>query len=155
MASDSVERLRAALAAAGLDDTIVAVADSTRTAAEAAAAIGCEVGQIVKSLVFMDTDDRPLLVLAAGDRRVNPESVAAAHGAAVALGDAAFVRAVTGYAIGGVPPLGHTQVLPTWMDVSLPRWHTVWASAGTPHDVFSTRVDDLARATGARWARIS
>lgn len=155
MASNSVERLRAALAAAGLDDTIVAVADSTRTAAEAAAALGCEVGQIVKSLVFMDTDDRPLLVLAAGDRRVDPEWVAAAHGAAVALGDAAFVRAVTGYAIGGVPPLGHTQDLPTLMDVSLQRWHTVWASAGTPHDVFSTTVDDLARATGARWARIS
>lgn len=149
MASKSVKRFRAALAAAGLDDTIVAVADSTRTAAEAAAALGCEVGQIVKSLVFADADDRPLLVLAAGDLRVDPERVAAAHGAPVTLGDAAFVRAATGYAIGGVPPFGHVQGLATLMDTSLDRWHTVWAAAGTPHDVFSITPNELARVTGA------
>jgi prolyl-tRNA editing enzyme YbaK/EbsC (Cys-tRNA(Pro) deacylase) len=154
MASKSVKRFRTALQAAGLDDTIVAVADSTRTAAEAAAALGCEVGQIVKSLVFTDPDDRPLLVLAAGDVRVDPERIAALHGAPVSLGNAAFVRAATGYAIGGVPPLGHVQDLPTLIDTSLERWQTVWAAAGTPHDVFSITAEELARVTGARRVEV-
>lgn len=154
MASKSVKRFRTALQAAGLDDTIVAVADSTRTAAEAAAALGCEVGQIVKSLVFTDPDDRPLLVLAAGDVRVDPERIATLHGAPVSLGNAAFVRAATGYAIGGVPPLGHVQDLPTLIDTSLERWQTVWAAAGTPHDVFSITAEELARVTGARRVEV-
>jgi prolyl-tRNA editing enzyme YbaK/EbsC (Cys-tRNA(Pro) deacylase) len=154
MATKSVKRFRTALKAAGLDDTIVAVADSTRTAVEAAAALGCEVGQIVKSLVFTDDDHRPLLVLAAGDVRVDPERVAVQHGAPVTLADAASVRAATGYAIGGVPPFGHVQTLATLMDVSLERWDTVWAAAGTPHDVFSITADELARVTGARRAQV-
>lgn len=154
MAPKSVKRFRAALQAVGLDDTIIAVEDSTRTAAEAAAALGCEVGQIVKSLMFTDSDDQPLLVLAAGDVRVDPERVATQHGGAVTLADAASVRAVTGYAIGGVPPFGHARDLTTLMDVSLDRWDTVWAAAGTPHDVFSITADELARASGARRVEV-
>lgn len=152
--SKSVQRLRAALADAGLPDTVVTLDDSARTADAAAGALGCCVGQIVKSLVFRDASDQPLLVLAAGDRRVDESSVAALHGGVVTLGDPAFVRAATGYAIGGVPPLGHVQDLPTVMDASLRRWSQVWAAAGTPHAVFSLAVADLARVTRSREADV-
>lgn len=116
--------------------------------------LGCEVGQIVKSLVFTDNQNQPLLVLAAGDVRVDPERVAAQRGAPVSLADAVLVCAATGYAIGGVPPFGHVQELITLMDVSLERWHIVWAAAGTPHDVFSITADELARVTGARRVEV-
>lgn len=154
MASKSIERFRTALTIAGLDDTIVELADSARTAREAAAALECEVGQIVKSLVFADGADEPLLVLAAGDVRVDENRVAAIHGQEVTLGDAAFVRRVSGYAIGGVPPFGHVAGLPTVIDASLERWSTVWAAAGTPHAVFSLPLDALERVTRGRVARV-
>lgn len=154
MASKSVARFRRALADAGLEDTVVTLADSARTADEAAAALGCAVGQIVKSLVFRDERDAALLVLAAGDVRVDEARVARLHGHAIALADAAFVRAATGYAIGGVPPFGHPAALPTLIDRSLERWEQAWAAAGTPHTVFSLPVDALERITGGRVADV-
>ena len=150
MASKSVKRFRGALEEAGLEDTILTLDDSARTAGEAAAALGCEVGQIVKSLVFRDAWDEPLLVLAAGDVRVDEERVAAIHGVGVSMGDANFVRAAAGYSIGGVPPFGHLQPIPTLIDASLERWETAWAAAGTPHTVFSLPVAELERITGGR-----
>jgi prolyl-tRNA editing enzyme YbaK/EbsC (Cys-tRNA(Pro) deacylase) len=117
----------------GLEVEVRELPDSTRTAAEAAAAVGCEVGQIVKSLVFL-RDGEPTMVLCAGDRRVSLDLKAAG---------ADEVRAATGFAIGGVPPLGHDRELPTIVDESLRRFATVWAAAGTPHAVFEIETEAL------------
>ncbi len=122
------------LATRGLHAEVRVLPDSTRTAAEAAAACGCDVGQIVKSLVFV-VGDAPTMVLCAGDRRVT-----AVEGRPATADE---VRAATGFAIGGVPPLGHDSELPTIVDESLRRFERVWCAAGTPHAVFETRIDDL------------
>ena len=120
----------------GLDVEVQVLPDSTRTAGEAAAAVGCEVGQIVKSLVFM-RDGEPVMVLCAGDRRV----AAGRLGLTPASADQA--RAATGYSIGGIPPLGHDQSLETLIDGSLRRFDTVWCAAGTPHAVFEAKIEAL------------
>jgi prolyl-tRNA editing enzyme YbaK/EbsC (Cys-tRNA(Pro) deacylase) len=121
-----------------LDVEVRELADSTRTAAEAAAAVGAEVGQIVKSLVFTHDDGRPFLILCAGDRRVDTSRL---EGARAAKADE--VRAATGFAIGGVPPLGHDRALRTIVDESLRRFDTVWCAAGTPHAVFPVSTNAL------------
>ncbi len=120
----------------GLDVEVQVLPDSTRTAVEAAAAVGCEVGQIVKSLVFM-RDGEPVMVLCAGDRRV------AARRLGLSPASADEARAATGFSIGGIPPLGHGQPLETLIDESLRRFATVWCAAGTPHAVFEADVDAL------------
>jgi prolyl-tRNA editing enzyme YbaK/EbsC (Cys-tRNA(Pro) deacylase) len=120
----------------GLDVDVQVLPDSTRTAVEAAAAVGCEVGQIVKSLVFM-RDGEPVMVLCAGDRRVAAQRL----GLRAANPDEA--RAATGFSIGGIPPLGHDQPLETLIDGSLRRFATVWCAAGTPHAVFEADTDVL------------
>jgi len=125
----------------GLDVEVQVLPDSTRTAGEAAAAVGCEVGQIVKSLVFM-RDGEPVMVLCAGDRRV----AAGRLGLTPASADQA--RAATGYSIGGIPPLGHDQSLETLIDGSLRRFDTVWCAAGTPHAVFEAEIEALIGAIG-------
>ncbi len=129
-------RVAERLAAAGLDVTVRELDESTRTAAEAAAAAGCELGQIVKSLVFVD-DAGPVLVLCAGDRRVDTAGI----GARRATPDE--VREATGFAIGGVPPLGHDRPVRTLVDVSLRRFATVWCAAGTPRTVFEVQTPAL------------
>ena len=113
----------------GLEVEVVVLPDSARTAVEAAAAIGVEVGQIVKSLVFT-RDGEPVLVLCAGDRQVDAKRLS------LSRANADDVRKATGFAIGGIPPLGHDSKLETVVDVSLRRFETVWAAAGTPHAVF-------------------
>jgi prolyl-tRNA editing enzyme YbaK/EbsC (Cys-tRNA(Pro) deacylase) len=110
--------------------------EGTRTATDAARAVGCEVGQIVKSLVFM-RDEEPVMVLCAGDRRVASDRL----GLQAATADEA--RAGTGFAIGGIPPLGHDRALPTLIDESLRRFATVWCAAGTPHAVFEIDTEAL------------
>jgi prolyl-tRNA editing enzyme YbaK/EbsC (Cys-tRNA(Pro) deacylase) len=122
--------------------------DSTRTAPEAAAAVGCEVGQICKSLVFRVGDD-PLLVVASGANRVDE----ARFGATKA--DAAFVRETTGFAIGGVAPVGHARPIDTVVDEDLLRYDVVWAAAGTPRAVFAIAPRALVEASGGRVARVS
>jgi prolyl-tRNA editing enzyme YbaK/EbsC (Cys-tRNA(Pro) deacylase) len=129
-------RVAERLAAAGLDVTVVEHASSSRTAEEAAATAGCELGQIVKSLVFVD-DAGPVLVLCAGDRRVD------AAGLDLRRAKADQVREATGFAIGGVPPLGHPRPLRTLVDSSLRRFETVWCAAGTPNAVFEVSTADL------------
>jgi prolyl-tRNA editing enzyme YbaK/EbsC (Cys-tRNA(Pro) deacylase) len=129
-------RLQTRLADEGLQVDVVTLTDSARTAAQAATALGCEVGQIVKSLVFV-RDGEPLMVLCAGDRRV----AAGRLGLAPATADQA--RVATGFAIGGIPPLGHPTPLPTLIDESMRRFATVWAAAGTPHDVFEVDTEQL------------
>jgi prolyl-tRNA editing enzyme YbaK/EbsC (Cys-tRNA(Pro) deacylase) len=122
------------LAERGLEIEVQVLPDSTRTAAEAAVACGCDVGQIVKSLVFV-VGETPTMVLCAGDRRVT-----AIDGRPASADE---VRTATGFAIGGVPPLGHDTELPTIVDESLRRFDRVWCAAGTPHAVFDTGVEEL------------
>jgi prolyl-tRNA editing enzyme YbaK/EbsC (Cys-tRNA(Pro) deacylase) len=139
-------KLQARLHQRGLAVEVRELPDSTRTAKEAAAAVGCEVGQIVKSLVFV-RDEEPLMVLCAGDRRVDADAL----GVRAATADEA--RAATGFAIGGVPPVGHESELETIVDESLGRFETVWCAAGTPHAVFEVATDALIAAIPAAVVR--
>ena len=127
--------------------------DGTKTAADAAAAIGGEVGQIVKSLVFL-VDGAPVMALVAGDNQLDEAKLSAAHGGGtVSRADADAVRAATGFPIGGVPPLGHD--LPIHVDADLLRWDVVWAAAGTWTDVFPIAPDELVRVSGGTVADLA
>ncbi|HEX2505111.1 MAG TPA: YbaK/EbsC family protein [Gaiellaceae bacterium] len=137
----TAQRLAERLRGAGLDVEVEELPESTRTAAEAAAAVGCDVGQIVKSLVFV-AGGEPVLCLCAGDRRVDT----AALGGDVRQATPDEVRAATGFAIGGVPPLGPDTALRTVVDESLRRFETVWCAGGTPRAVFEARLADLVSA---------
>jgi prolyl-tRNA editing enzyme YbaK/EbsC (Cys-tRNA(Pro) deacylase) len=145
----SVRRVRAALEAAGSAARVVELADTARTAQDAAAALGVEVGAIVKSLVFA-VGGRPVMALVAGDRQCDAAALPALLGleGKAKRADAELVREATGFAIGGVAPLGHPSPLPTAIDASLGRFATVYAAAGHPHCVFATSLDELARLTG-------
>jgi len=150
----SAKRVADAAGAAGLAITIVEMPDSTRTAAEAAAACGCTPAQIVKSLVFAGaTSGKPYLLLVSGENRVDEDGMAAFLGEPLARPNGRAVRDITGYAIGGIPPLGHTTPIPTVIDERLLDFDTVWAAAGTPRCVFSVDPARLAAATGARKYR--
>lgn len=142
------------LTAAGIDSPIVAMHDSTRTAAEAATAIGCELGQIVKSLVFI-ADGEPLIVLVSGSNRVSEKILGDNLGVALGKADASFVKDATGYSIGGVPPFGHATRLRTIVDPSLLGYSTVWAAAGTGLSVFELTPDQLLAATNADVVAVS
>jgi prolyl-tRNA editing enzyme YbaK/EbsC (Cys-tRNA(Pro) deacylase) len=146
--SASVERVRSALLAAGLDVRLERFDAGTRTVADAAAAIGVAEGQIVKSMVFVSGSGNPVLVLASGPNRVDEERVGRHLGRPVTRADAAQVRTLTGFAIGGVPPIGHAPQPATLLDPDLWRYAEVWAAAGTPRDVFAITPDDLLAATG-------
>jgi len=139
----------------GLEMDVREFPEGTRTAADAAAAIGCAVDQIVKSLVFV-ADDRPVVVLTSGANRVDVAKVARATGAVtVRKADAQEVRAATGYAIGGTPPFGHARRLDVLVDPHLGRFDTVWAAAGTPRHVFPAAAGELVRVTGGRVADVT
>ena len=155
---DGVDRVRRALALAGHLDTIVAYPAGTRTAADAAAAIGCEVAQIAKSIVFrarLATGDRAAVVVTSGANRVDPARAAAALGVDLARADAAFVRQVTGFVIGGVAPVGHRTPPLMLLDADLLRLDPVWAAAGSPRHVFRTSAAELMRMTGAAVAAVA
>jgi prolyl-tRNA editing enzyme YbaK/EbsC (Cys-tRNA(Pro) deacylase) len=145
--------------ALGVDVAVRAFPDGTRTAADAARALGVEIDQIVKSLVFMvdgGGEGRPVLVLTSGGHRVDAGKVAArVGGGSVRKADAAEVRAATGYAIGGVAPFGYPAELQALVDPNLIRFDTVWAAAGTPNHVFPIDRDALLRVTGARPADVT
>lgn len=141
-------RVAAAMAEAGFPVEVVHHEVSARTAEEAAAAVGVEVGAIVKSLVFV-AGDEPVLALVSGPNRLDAGKLAAIAGAAVGRADAAVVRTATGYPIGGVAPLGFPAPLRTWIDEDLLSYGVVWAAAGTPHHVFPIPPADLVTATGA------
>ena len=122
---------------------------STRTAQDAANAIGCTVGQIVKSLIFR-SDDKPLLFLVSGENRLDVRKVKSDLGIKIEKADAQFVRDKSGYAIGGVPPVAHTEKMEVFIDRDLLGFQEIWAAAGTPHAVFRLRSEDLQRITGGR-----
>lgn len=149
--STSALKVQAALHALGLECQVVELPGSTRTAVEAAQAVGCTVGQIVKSLVFCTKgSQRPLLALVSGSNRVDEKKLAALAGEAIEKASADFTRLHTGYAIGGVPPLGHTEALQTFIDEDLLQYAEVWAAAGTPHAVFRVAPRDLVRASAGQ-----
>ena len=146
----SAQKVQDAVKALGLDITVREMAGSTRTAEEAASACGVTVGQIVKSLIFVGaTSGKPYLLLVSGSNRVNEKGVAAHLGEKLKRPDADAVRALTGYAIGGIPPLGHDTPLATYFDRDLLQYDVIWAAAGTPKAVFRTEPARLRDATGA------
>lgn len=143
-------RVRKAAEELGLPITVVEMTASTRTVAEAAAACGCPLGAIVKSLVFMGRETAtPYLLLVSGSNMVDTNLVAAAADEPLMRADARFVRTVTGFAIGGIPPIGHLRRTKTYFDPDLMQYETVWAAAGTPNAVFSADPNALCAATGA------
>ena len=138
----SAQRVQDALAARGFANRVVELPDSTRTAAEAAQAVGCSVGQIAKSLLFQGRQSgRPLLVIASGANRVDEKALQALAGEKVRKADADAVRSLTGYVIGGVPPLGHPQPLATYIDAHLFTYAQIWAAPGHPIPVFALTGD--------------
>ncbi|MEP7358728.1 MAG: YbaK/EbsC family protein [Anaerolineales bacterium] len=153
--SASAQRVQSALAALGFTLAVVELPQSTRTSAEAAAAVGTQVSQIVKSLIFRATETgRAIMVLASGSNRVDEAAVSALLGEPIARADPEFVRARTGFAIGGVSPVGHLEPPPTFIDEDLLQYDSLWAAAGTPNAVFKLTPDDLVRLTGGRVARV-
>lgn len=153
VAGGSVERVRAALVAAGHADSIAAFPEGTRSAADAAAAVGCAVAQIAKSIIFR-AGERAVLVIASGANRVDMGKVAAATGLAVKRADGGWVRDVTGFAIGGVAPLGHLSPPVVLVDADLFAYDSVWAAAGSPMHVFATTPEALLRISGGRKADV-
>jgi prolyl-tRNA editing enzyme YbaK/EbsC (Cys-tRNA(Pro) deacylase) len=146
-----VERVKAALLALGLKAEIREFPASTRSAAEAAAAIGCSVAEIAKTLVFRaQPSNRAILVIASGANRVDENKLEAAIGDKIAKADVDFVRAETGFAIGGVAPIGHGRSLAVFLDADLMGYPAIWAAAGAPNSVFCLSPADLQRATGGR-----
>ncbi|MFN3275822.1 MAG: YbaK/EbsC family protein [Paracoccus sp. (in: a-proteobacteria)] len=148
--SKSLARVRAALEAAGEAVQIVEMPGSTRTAAEAAAAAGCHVDQIAKSIIFRGEDSgHVMLFLTAGGRQVDGARASALAGEALGRADAALIRAETGFAIGGVAPVGHLRPLRAFFDPRLAEFAQVWAAAGTPRHIFAIAPDRLLALTGA------
>jgi prolyl-tRNA editing enzyme YbaK/EbsC (Cys-tRNA(Pro) deacylase) len=133
---------------------VVELTERTATSAEAAAAVGCTVSQIAKSLVFRTRGGRPVLVVASGANRVDERKVGAILGEKIERADADFVRQNTGYAIGGVAPVGHAVSL-VLLDADLQALDTIWAAAGTPNAVFRLTPADLERLTGGRFADVA
>ena len=145
------ERVQAALSAAGVAARIEEFPSSTRTAQEAADAVGTSVGQIVKSLVFL-AGDAPVLALVSGANQLDTTRLAALTGAAIGKADADAVRQATGYSIGGVPPTGFPAPIPTFIDRDLLQYDVVWAAAGSPRHVFRITPAELIRITGGSLA---
>ena len=151
---ETVQRVVTALAEAGVQTEVREFAASTRTAEDAANALGTTVGQIVKSLVFL-AGDRPILVLVSGVNRADTAKLQALVDAEITRANADDVRRITGYAIGGVPPFGHLTFLTTYLDRDLLQHEEVWAAAGTPNAVFAITPHDLLRITAAQVADVA
>jgi prolyl-tRNA editing enzyme YbaK/EbsC (Cys-tRNA(Pro) deacylase) len=153
---DSAQRVQDFLAARGVACRVRTFPESTRTAQEAADAIGCEVGQIAKSLVFRDAEaDRPVLVVASGRNRVDVAKVEAAIDVKLSRAEGKWVKTRVGYAIGGVPPVAHAEPLLTVLDPDLNDYSTLWAAAGTPFAVFELTSGDLAALTAGVWVELA
>ncbi len=147
----SARRVQEALSRLGIDTRVIELPVAARTSKQAADALGVEVGRIAKSLVFRAAaSGRAILVIAAGDRRVDEARVAEALGEPIGRAAPEFVREASGFAIGGVAPVGHPAPLVTYIDASLRRFDTVWAAGGTPNCVFAVSPDALIGASGGR-----
>jgi len=150
------QRIQDALTAAGLDRQVQVMPDTTRTSAEAAAAIGCDVSQIAKSIIFRaKQSDRAVLVIASGANRIDEKSVRALVGEKISKADAEFVRTKTGYAIGGVPPFAHAEPSVVVIDQDLLTLSEIWSAAGTPFAVFPSSPGELVSLTGGTVGEIA
>jgi prolyl-tRNA editing enzyme YbaK/EbsC (Cys-tRNA(Pro) deacylase) len=151
MINPTAQKVQEALRALGCECRVIEFSESTRTAQEAAQRAGCELGQIVKSLIFRgQKTGKAVLVLASGANRVDEARLSLLIGEAVCRADADFVRSVTGYVIGGVPPIGYAQTIETYLDEDLLQYQTVWAAAGTPNAIFEIPPQELLRITTAK-----
>ncbi|MEM7532849.1 MAG: YbaK/EbsC family protein [Chloroflexota bacterium] len=148
MLKPSAQRVQDTLTQLGVSCEVIELAASTRTSAEAAEAVNCDVGQIAKSLIFQGREsDKAILIIASGANRVNEKRMKAVIGEKLKRPNADFVREQTGYAIGGVPPIGHDHPLITYIDEDLGQYDQIWAAAGHPHALFSLTMDELVRMT--------
>lgn len=151
--SKSLKRVKAALEVAGVTVEVKEMSDGTRTAEDAARAVGCKVDQIAKSIIFRGEDSgHVVLFLTAGGNRVDAAKATTVAGQALGKADAALIRAETGFAIGGVAPVGHLTPVRAFLDPRLSDFDLVWAAAGTPRHVFAITPADLLRITGAEVA---
>jgi len=153
--SPSSQKVQDALNALGVSFTVIESENPTKTASQAAAFAGCQLGQIVKSLIFRGADSgKPILVLTSGANRVDETRISEYAGEPIGRADPEFVRAVTGFAIGGVPPVGHLQTVVTYLDEDLMQYDTIWAAAGTPNSLYELTPAALKEMTGGKVARV-
>ena len=153
--SPSAQKVDDALRVLGYRFDIIEHAESTRTAQEAADRAGCKLGQIVKSMIFKGKDSgKPILVLTSGANRVDENRISEYAGEAIGRADANFVRSATGFAIGGVPPIGHPQKMETYLDEDFLQYETLWAAAGNPNAIFELPTQALQELTGAKVVRV-
>jgi prolyl-tRNA editing enzyme YbaK/EbsC (Cys-tRNA(Pro) deacylase) len=153
--SASAQKVQDVLRERGFTSQVVELPDSTRTAKEAAQAIGCRVEQIVKSLIFKGKQtSKPILVVASGQNRVNEKRLGELVGEPIGKADADFVRLHTGFVVGGVPPVGHKEPLTTFIDEDLLQFSEIWAAAGTPFAVFQLTPAELHAMTGGQVVSI-
>ena len=153
--SPSALKVQEVLRLMGYNGKVIEFEDSTRTSAEAAERVGCQIGQIVKSLIFRgQASDKPVLVLTSGANRVDEMLVSRYAGETIGQADAEFVRGSTGFAIGGVPPVGHLLPLETYIDEDLLQYDQIWGAAGTPNAVFEMTPTDLEKMTGGKVIRV-
>ena len=153
---ESAGRIQEYLRENGFDLTVIELPGSTRTAKEAADAVGCSTDQIAKSLVFRDKDSgRPVLVIASGANRVDTKKLKAATGIRLGRADGNWVKEKVGFAIGGVPPAGHSQPLKTFLDPDLKQFDSIWAAAGTPNALFGLTPTELEKLTAGVWIELA
>ena len=149
--SSSAQKIQDLLNSLGYNYIVIEHAESSRTAQEAADRAGCELGQIVKSLIFKGKESgKPILVLTSGANRVDEKRISEYAGEHISRANANFVRAVTGFAIGGVPPVGHVQKMETYLDEDFLQYQTIWAAAGTPNAIFELKTEDLQKMTDGK-----
>ena len=149
--SPSAQKIQDLLTSLGYTYTVIEHAESTRTAQEAADRAGCALGQIVKSLIFKGKESgKPILVLTSGANRVDEKRISGYAGELIGKADADFARTVTGFVIGGVPPIGHLQKMETYIDEDFLGYPTIWAAAGTPNAIFELKTADLPIMTGGK-----
>lgn len=153
--STSAQKIQDTLKTLGFNNEVIESTESSRTAAEAAERVGCGVGQIVKSLIFKGSESgKAILVLTSGANRVDEKLISSYSGEKIQRADPEFVRAVTGFAIGGVPPIGHPNPLDTYIDNDLMGYQEIWAAAGTPNALFKLSPDDLQTMTRGRVRKV-
>lgn len=154
--SDSANRVQKFLLEKGFTFEVKELPGSTRTAQEAADSIGCTVAQIAKSLVFRDKEtNTPILVIASGSNRVDTAKIEGITGLKLGKADGSYVKERVGYAIGGIPPVGHNEPLKTILDTDLKKYEVIWAAAGTPFAVFQLKPSDLEPLTNGKWIELS
>ena len=153
--SPSAQKIQDLLHSLGYKYSVIEHAESTRTAQEAADRAGCELGQIVKSLIFQGkTSGKPILVLTSGANRVDEKRISEYTGESIGRADVDFVRSTTGFAIGGVPPIGHSKKMETYLDEDLNQYLAVWAAAGTPNAIFELTPFDLQKITEGKTVQV-